>query len=126
MCLYKHTNGMCVCASVCLCNSVRGQCHRCDESVRVGVEYSWSMLEPVRPGAVSPNRTLYLRTFSHFVVVNKTSLSLSLSLSLSRAAASLILPVCIRANVGQIVRPSFMRWPQPWATMRDLTLSSAA
>ena len=37
------------------------------------------MLEPVRPGAVSPNRALYLQTFSHFVVVNKTSLSLSLS-----------------------------------------------
>jgi hypothetical protein len=34
----------------------------------------------VRPGAVSPDRALYLPTFSHFVIVNKTSLSLSLSL----------------------------------------------
>jgi len=39
---------------------------------RVGVEYSPSMLEPVRPGAVSPDRALYLPTFSHSVVVNKT------------------------------------------------------
>ena len=43
---------------------------------RVGVEYSPSMLEPVRPGAVSPDRALCLPTFSHFVIVNKTSLSL--------------------------------------------------
>jgi hypothetical protein len=32
---------------------------------RVGVEYSPSMLEPVRPGAVSPDRALCLPTFSH-------------------------------------------------------------
>ena len=50
--------------------------------LRVGVEYSPSMLEPVRPEAVSPDRALCLLTFSHFVIVNKTSLSLSLSLSL--------------------------------------------
>jgi hypothetical protein len=49
---------------------------------RVGVEYSPSTLEPVRPGAVSPDRALYLPTFSHFMIVNKTSLSLSLSGSL--------------------------------------------
>ena len=48
---------------------------------RVGVEYSPSMLEPVRPGAVSPDRALCLPTFSHFLIVNKTSLSLSLSSS---------------------------------------------
>jgi hypothetical protein len=42
---------------------------------RVGVEYSPSMLEPVRPGAVSPDRALCLPTFSHFVIVNKTSFS---------------------------------------------------
>jgi hypothetical protein len=41
------------------------------------LQYSPSMLEPVRPGAVSPNRALYLPTFSYFVIVNKTSLSLS-------------------------------------------------
>jgi hypothetical protein len=49
---------------------------------RVGVEYSPSILEPVRPGAVSPDRALCLPTFSHFVIVNKTSLYLSFSLSL--------------------------------------------
>jgi hypothetical protein len=53
---------------------------------RVGVEYSPSTLEPVRPGAVSPDRALYLPTFSHFMIVNKTSLSLSLSLAHSRLA----------------------------------------
>ena len=46
---------------------------------RVGVEYSPSMLEPVRPGAVSPERAMCLPTFSHFVMVNKASLSDSLS-----------------------------------------------
>jgi hypothetical protein len=34
--------------------------------------------EPVRPEAVFPDRALYLPTFSHFLIVNKTSLSLSL------------------------------------------------
>jgi hypothetical protein len=53
---------------------------------RVGVEYSPSMLEPVRLGAVSPDRALCLPSFSHFVIVNKTSLPLSLSLSLVRLA----------------------------------------
>ena len=60
---------------------------------RVGVEYSLSTLEPVRLEAVSPERALYLPTFSHLVIVNTAplslslslfSLSLSLSLSLSR------------------------------------------
>jgi hypothetical protein len=46
---------------------------------RVGVEYSPSRLEPVRPGAVSPNRALCLPIFSHFLIVNEPSLSLSLS-----------------------------------------------
>ena len=32
-------------------------------------------------GDVSPDRALYLPIFSHFLIVNKTSLSLSLSLS---------------------------------------------
>ena len=41
-----------------------------------GVEHSPSMLEPVRPEAMSPDRALCLPTFSHFVIVNKTSLSL--------------------------------------------------
>jgi hypothetical protein len=43
---------------------------------RVAVEYSASILEPVRPGAVSPERALCLPTFSHFVMVNKTLLLL--------------------------------------------------
>jgi hypothetical protein len=43
------------------------------------LEYSPSILEPVRPGAVSLDRTLCLLTFSHFVIVNKTFLSLFLS-----------------------------------------------
>jgi hypothetical protein len=50
---------------------------------RVGVEYSLSTLEPVRPEAVSPERALYLPTFSHLVIINTTPLSLSLSLFLS-------------------------------------------
>jgi hypothetical protein len=33
------------------------------------------------PEAVLPDRALYLPTFSHFLIVNKTSLSLSLSLT---------------------------------------------
>jgi hypothetical protein len=53
---------------------------------RVGVEHSPSMVEPVRPGAVSPDRALCLPTFSHFLIVNKTPLSFSLSpLSLSHS-----------------------------------------
>jgi hypothetical protein len=35
-------------------------------------------LEPVRPGAVSPDRALCLPSFSHFLILNKTSLSVSL------------------------------------------------
>ena len=42
----------------------------------VSLEYFPSMLEPVRPGAVSPDRALCLPTFRHFLIVNKTSLSL--------------------------------------------------
>jgi hypothetical protein len=56
---------------------------------RVGVEYSPSTLKPVRAGAVSTDRALCLPTFSHFVIVNKTSLSLSLSLSLARSLSRL-------------------------------------
>ena len=41
-----------------------------------GVGHSPSMLEPVRPEAMSPDRALCLPTLSHFVIVNKTSLSL--------------------------------------------------
>jgi hypothetical protein len=57
---------------------------------RVGVEYSLSILEPVRPGAVSPHRALFLPTFSHFVIVNKTSLSLSLEQGSSGSSKSQI------------------------------------
>jgi len=55
------------------------------------VEYSLSMLEPVRPGAVSPDRALCLPTFSHFVIVNKTSLTLSLPSSSSLLLLLLLL-----------------------------------
>jgi hypothetical protein len=41
------------------------------------------MLGPERPGAVLPDRALYLPTFSHFLIVNKTSRTLSLSRALS-------------------------------------------
>jgi hypothetical protein len=41
----------------------------------------------VRPEAVLPEKALCLPTFSHFLMVNKTSLSLSLSLSLSVSRA---------------------------------------
>jgi hypothetical protein len=55
------------------------------------------MLEPVRPEAVSPDRVLCLPTFSHFLIINKTSLALSLSLSLC------LLPDC--AKVLSTVAP---------------------
>ena len=54
------------------------------------------MLEPVRPEAVLPDRALCLPTFSHFLIVNKTSLSLSLSLSLSSLSLSLSLSFDLR------------------------------
>jgi len=65
---------------------------------RVGVEYSPSMLERVRPGAVLPDRALCLPTFSHFLIVNKTSLSLSLSLSLWSSAPTTIL-ACMNVEI---------------------------
>ena len=58
---------------------------------RVGLEFSPSMLEPVRPGAVLPDRALSLPTvptFSHILIFNKTSLSLALSLALSLLSSS--------------------------------------
>ena len=45
------------------------------------------MLEPVRPEAVLLDRVLCLPTFSHFLIVNKSSLTLSLALSLDLALA---------------------------------------
>ena len=48
---------------------------------RVGYSTRRHMLEPVRPEAVLPDRALCLPTFSHFLIVNKISLSLSHSLS---------------------------------------------
>jgi hypothetical protein len=49
---------------------------------RVGIQYSPSHAGPVHPEAVLLERALYLPTFSHFLIVNKISLSLSLALSL--------------------------------------------
>ncbi len=66
-----------------------------------GLKYLPSMLAPVRP-AVSPDRAMCLQTFSHFLIVNKTSLSLSLSLplSLSLTALSLSQPPSPRSWCG--------------------------
>ena len=50
------------------------------------------MLEPERPEAVSPDRALYLPTFSHLLIVSKL-LSLYLSLSLSPSPPSYVEPV---------------------------------
>ena len=56
---------------------------------RVGVEREYSpSMEPVRPGAVSPARALCLPTFSHFVIVNKTSLTLPSSSYSSSSSSS--------------------------------------
>ncbi len=59
---------------------VRQACHMAKRSV--GLECSTSTLEPVRPGAVSPDRALCSMTFSHFLIINK-NLSFSLTLTLS-------------------------------------------
>ena len=67
---------------------------------RVGVEYSLSTLEPVRLEAVSPERALYLPTFSHLVIVNTTPLSLSLSLSLLSLSLSRVPGANLRLGWG--------------------------
>ena len=43
------------------------------------MQYSPSYAGSVRPEAVLPDRAFYLPTFSHFLIVNKTSLSFCLS-----------------------------------------------
>ena len=80
---------------------------------RVGVEYSPSMLEPVSPGAVSPDRALCLPTFSHFVIVNKTFLSLSLALRSAQRGKGAAeqpgchaLPRCTRSRSSARCAPS--------------------
>ena len=75
---------MAVCAPLCLPTRQAGHMAK----RRVGVEYSPSMLEPVSPGAVSPDRALCLPTFSHFVIVNKTFLSLSLARDCKKASTT--------------------------------------
>jgi hypothetical protein len=60
---------------------------------RVGVEYSPSMLEPVRPGAVSPDRALCLPTFSHLVIVNKLLSLPPASLPISLHSISPLFPL---------------------------------
>jgi len=69
----------------------RQACHKAKR--RVGYSTRRPMLEPVRPEAVLPDRALCLQlpTFSHFLIVNKTSLSLSSLLSLSLCCQSLLL-----------------------------------
>ena len=73
---------------------------------REGVEYSPSMLEPMRPGAVSPDRALCLPTFSNFVTVNKTSLSLSSPLSLSLSLSQSCVLQTGAEQVGQVYENS--------------------
>jgi hypothetical protein len=70
------------------------QGHRSKAEARPMVRaVSPSMLEPVRPGAVSPDRALCLPTFSQFVIVIKTSFSLSLRLSYLSPPESRCYPV---------------------------------
>jgi hypothetical protein len=47
-------------------------CHMAKRTV--GYSTRRHMLEPVRPEAVLPDRALCLPNFSHFLIVNKTSL----------------------------------------------------
>jgi hypothetical protein len=102
---------------------------------RVGVEYSPSMLEPVRPGGLSPDRALCLPTFSHFVIVNKTSLSfarslaLSLALSLSRArsrslARSLALALARARALSLLLWTERATWTPSRAQVREAKASS--
>ena len=60
------------------------------------------MLGPERPEAVSPDRALRTPTFSHFLIVNKTSLLLSLSSSSSAANMT---------GVQAQSRPTVEPWP---------------
>ena len=56
--------------------------------------------------AVSPDRALYLPTFSHFVIVNKTSLSLSLSLLLLHTRYSHVLfPLLLSSDTSLCTCP---------------------
>ena len=68
----------------CLQTFVSLLCVAARRATRPNGEWGYStrrhMLEPVRREAVLPDRALCLPTFSHFLIVNKTSLSLSLSL----------------------------------------------
>ncbi len=60
------------------------------------------MLEPVRPEAVLPDMALCLPSFSHFLIVNKTSLSLSLlsiSLSISLTHLAISVPAALHGMV---------------------------
>jgi len=80
------------------------------------------MLEPVRPGAVSRDRALCLSPFSHFLIVNKTSLSLSgvLHLALNEnigeknLSLSVVLHLALKENIGTgthfAVDSSFAGW----------------
>ena len=65
------------------------------------------MPEPVRPEAVLPDRALYLPTFTHFLLVNKTSLSLSLSLSRFSLSLSLSLSLSRDTDCGANICVAF-------------------
>jgi hypothetical protein len=88
---------------------------------RVWVEYSPSMLEPVRPRAASSDRALCLPTFSHFVIVNKPCLSLSLSLSLSHLSLSAVRHVLFLMALGLIfTRKIYFTRKKNWRFLSSL------
>jgi hypothetical protein len=80
---------------------------------RVGLEFSPSMLEPVRLGALSSDRALCLPTFSHFVIVNKL-----LSLSSPRCHMA-------KRRVGEWYSPSYAgaRAPRGSVTRQGVALT---
>ncbi len=92
------------------------------------------MLEPVRPGAVLPDRTLCLTTFSNFLIVNKTSLSPLRALSPLWSSLSLpsslppSLPISIPISMPiplPLPLPIPLPLPLPPSLARALSLSLA-
>ena len=61
------------------------------------------MLEPVRPEAVFPDRAFYFPTFSHFLIVDKTSLSLARARALSLLLPSLLAYDLVHLRVMYVV-----------------------
>jgi hypothetical protein len=61
------------------------------------------MLEPVRPETVLPDTALCLPSFSHFLIVNKTSLSLARSLARSLSISLTHLAISVPAALHGMV-----------------------